>query len=68
MEQQNIGDREESDKEFLIKRFQDFPELLGYANFKTYETVTIVINSMVNIVFALSNIVYVNKILGDLFD
>lgn len=56
-----------SDHEFLFKRFQDFPELLGYKNYRCYEVVTIFINSMVNLVFNLTNLTYVFKLMMAMF-
>lgn len=62
----NPGDSK-SDHEFLFKRFQDFPEMLGYKNYRCYEIVTIFINSMVNLVFNLTNLTYVFKLLVVMF-
>ena len=59
--------REDRDKEFIIKRFQDFPEILGYHNYRSYEMITIFINSMVNLVFNLTNLTYVFKLLVVMF-
>lgn len=59
--------REDRDKEFIVKRFQDFPEILGYHNYRCYEMVTIFINSMVNLVFNLTNLTYVFKLLVVMF-
>lgn len=53
--------------EFIVKRFSDFPELLGYQNYRCYEIVTIFINSMVNLVFNLTNLTYVFKLLVVMF-
>jgi hypothetical protein len=50
-----------------MKRFQDFPEILGYPNYRCYEIVTIFINSMVNLVFNLTNLTYVFKLLIVMF-
>lgn len=62
----NLGENN-SQQEFLLKRFQDFPELLGYKNYRCYEMVTIFINSMVNLVFNLTNLTYVFKLLVVMF-
>jgi len=53
--------------EFIIKRFADFPEILGYHNYRSYEMITIFINSMVNLVFNLTNLTYVFKLLVVMF-
>ena len=50
----------------MVKRFQDFPELIGVKCFKTYENLTIVINSMINIVSILTTVTYVVKLMRDL--
>ena len=54
-------------QEFIMKRFSDFPEILGYHNYRCYEVVTIFINSMVNLVFNLTNLTYVFKLMMAMF-
>lgn len=53
-------------QEFMVKRFQDFPAFIGIHCFKTYENLTIVINSMINLVSNLTNITYVVKLSQEL--
>ena len=60
------NDPDEAHKEFLIKRFQDFPALLNYKNFKFYETVVITINSMINMVSSLNNLTLVVQLMKEL--
>jgi hypothetical protein len=50
-----------------MKRFADFPEILGYHNYRCYEMITIFINSMVNLIFNLTNLTYVFKVLVVMF-
>lgn len=59
-------DADKAHKEFLVKRFQDFPKILSYKNPKTYETIVIVINSMLNMVSSLQNLTYVLRLLREL--
>lgn len=52
-------DEEKAHKEFLVKRFQDFPVFIEIKGQKAYETATIFINSSINLVSNLSSITYV---------
>lgn len=66
IEELKPGDEDKAHKEFLIKRFQDFPEFINIKGYKTYEGLTIVINSMINLVSNLTNITYVIKLTKEL--
>lgn len=59
-------DEDKAHKEFLVKRFQDFPTILSYKSPKTYETIVIVINSMLNMVSSVQNLTYVFRLLREL--
>lgn len=59
-------DEEKAHREFIVKRFQDFPLLLNVSNAKFLEGLTIVVNSLINMISSVSNIMYVLKLMVEI--
>jgi len=59
-------DEDKAHREFIVKRFQDFPLLLNVSNGKFLEGLTIVINSLINMISSISNIMYVLKLMVEI--
>lgn len=53
--------------EMMVKRFQDFPIIIGYKSWKCHMIITIIINTMVNFVFSLTSLIYTFNLLEELF-
>ena len=66
MEELKPEDEEKAHREFIVKRFQDFPLLLNVSNAKFLEGLTIVINSLINMISSISNIMYVLKLVVEI--
>ena len=71
-----MGDSDDSDPpanllvdasgERMIKRYQDVPLIIGYKYWKSHMSITIVINSLVNIVYTLTSLIYTFSLLQEL--
>lgn len=53
-------------REFIVKRFQDFPHLLKINNANILQSITIFVNSMINLVSSLTNITFVVKLMVEI--
>lgn len=61
------GGSKSQDLEFMVKRFQDFPVLIGIKYARCLEILIMIVNTMVNMVSNLINIVLIATTLEELF-
>ena len=59
-------DQGKAQKEFLVKRIQDFPKFLDIKNRKTYEVLTFIMSNMFQIVSNMADVVYITKLMGEI--
>lgn len=61
-------EQQANDLEFMIKRFQDFPIMVGMKNGRFLEIFILIVNMMVNLVSNIVNIAMISTLTREIFD